>query len=141
MQPHARENYLVTEVMTATPQKLQLMMIEAAIRFGHQARTQWQAGEAHQASESLIRCQQIMAQLLGGLKPELEPALVQRVAGVYVFVFNCFVHAHLNQDQKQLDNALDVLAVEQETWRLVCDKLGSRRSEADAAAERFAVEA
>ena len=28
----AHENYLVTEVMTATPQKLQLMLIEAAIR-------------------------------------------------------------------------------------------------------------
>lgn len=141
MQPHVRDNYLTTEVMTATPQKLQLMMIEAAIRFGQQARQQWQAGQEHEAGESLIRCQRIMAQLLGGMKPEQDPELVKRVAGVYVFVFNCFVHAHLNQDQKQLDDALSVLAEEQETWRLVCDKLGSQRQDADAATEKFAIEA
>ena len=141
MQSHARDNYLVTEVMTATPQKLQLMMIEAAIRFGQQARQQCQAGQIHDAGESLIRCQQIMAQLLGGMKPDLDPELVQRVAGVYVFVFNCFVNAHLNHDQQQLDDALSVLAEEQETWRLVCDKLGSQRSDAEATAERFAIEA
>jgi flagellar protein FliS len=141
MQPHARENYLVTEVLTATPQKLQLMMIEAAIRFGQQARQQWQEGKTQAASDSLIRCQQIMAQLLGGMKPELDPELVSRVAGVYVFVFNCFVHAHLNHDQQHLDDALSVLAEEQQTWRLVCEKLGSRRSESEIETERFAVEA
>ena len=34
----SREEYLVTEVMTAPPQKLQLMLIEAALRFAAKAK-------------------------------------------------------------------------------------------------------
>ena len=32
MTPSARENYLSTETLTAAPQKLQLLLVEAAIR-------------------------------------------------------------------------------------------------------------
>src|SRR5688500_7184359 len=123
MQTSARDNYLVTEVMTATPQKLQLMLIEAALRFGRPARDHALEGRTEQSGESLIRCQQIMAQLLGGLKTDQQPELSRRVAAVYLFVFNCFVHAHLKHDTRPLEQALEVLAVEQETWRAVCQKL------------------
>ena len=130
MNSSARDNYLQTEVLTATPQKLQLMLIEAAIRFAGQAREHWNAQRDDAASEAIIRCQQIMAQLLGGVKPERHPELARRAAGVYAFIFNCFVAAHLNRDEKLLADAVSVLAIEQETWRQVCDKLGSRRDEA-----------
>ena len=36
MDSQARENYLQTQVLTATAQKLQLMLIEGAMRFANQ---------------------------------------------------------------------------------------------------------
>ena len=140
MQASARDNYLLTEIMTATPQKLQLMLIDAALRFGQQAREHWQAGRDDEAGEAIVRCQQIMAQLLGGMKPELNRDLVQRVAAVYLFVFNCFITAHLNRDEKQLDDALSVLTVEQQTWREVCAQLGSTRDQVGTAVEGVTLE-
>ena len=41
MQASAQSNYLETEVMTAPPQKLQLMLVEAAIRSAERARAMW----------------------------------------------------------------------------------------------------
>lgn len=122
-----RDHYLVTEVMTATPQKLQLMLIEAALRFGHQALAMWQEGRDDDALESLIRCQQIVTELLCGLNPELNPELVRRVAGVYLFIFRGLTAAQLERDTKRLADALAILEVERETWREVCEKLGSTR--------------
>ena len=121
---------LATEVLTAAPQKLQLMLIEGAIRFGQQARALWREGRNEEAGEAIIRCQQIVAQLLAGLKREDQPELSRRIAAVYVFVHNSLVAAHLNRDEQKLDDALSVLAEEQATWRAVCQKLGTHGVEA-----------
>jgi flagellar protein FliS len=124
--PHlARQNYLATEVLTAAPQKLQLMLIEGAIRFGQQARALWSQQRDDEAGEAIIRCQQIVAQLLAGLRRESSSQLVQQIAGVYFFVLNSLIAAHLNRDEQKLSEALAVLAEEQATWRAVCEKLGS----------------
>ena len=45
MKNNTADNYLFTEVMTSTPQKLQLMLLDAAIREGELARKYWHAKE------------------------------------------------------------------------------------------------
>lgn len=128
--PHiALRNYLATEVLTAAPQKLQLMLIEGAIRFGQQARSLWRDGRNDDAGEAIIRCQQIVAQLLAGLKREDQAELPRQIAGVYLFVLNSLIAAHLNRDEQKLADALSVLAEEQTTWRAVCQKLGTQAAE------------
>ena len=125
-----RDNYLQTEVMTAAPQKLQLMLIEAAIRQGKQALNLWQQADAEtddRIGDTLVRCQQIVTELLCGLNPEQDRELVRRVASIYLFVFRSLTEAHLQRDQQKLVDALEVLEVERETWREVCQKLGTRR--------------
>ncbi len=127
MQTSARENYLTTQVLTAPPQKLQLMLIEAAIRSARLARQKWQSREDQSACEALIRAQEIMSELLAGLKREVDPDLVERVAGVYLFILRSLTQANLRHDEKKLDDALRVLEEERETWRQVCAKVGVDR--------------
>ena len=117
MQPSARDNYLVTEVMTATPQKLQLMLIEAAIRSVERTRQHWQAGEEEPACQSLIRAQEVIGELLGSLNAEVDSDLVKKVAAVYMFVFRSLMEANYDHDEEKLEGALKVLQVERETWR------------------------
>src|SRR6476659_5556419 len=101
--PHlARQNYLATEVMTASPQKLQLMLIEGALRFGNQARALWQPKRDEEAGEAIIRCQEIVAQLLAGLRRENPSQLVKQIGSVYLFIHNSLVAAHLNRDEQKL---------------------------------------
>lgn len=124
-----KDTYLETEVMTAAPQKLQLMLIEAAIRQGKRARELWNEARDDQddsAGDALIRCQQIVTELLCGLNPEQDKELVRRVASIYLFVFRSLTEAHLQRDEQKLADALEVLEVERETWREVCQKLGGK---------------
>jgi flagellar protein FliS len=125
MSASVRENYLVTEVLTATPQKLHLMLVEAAIRAGQQARQHWRAGENEAASEALIRAQEIMSELVAGLNREVDPGLVRRVASVYLFVYRSLMEANFLRDEDKLADALRVLEIERQTWRSVCEQLGS----------------
>lgn len=127
MEGSAREQYLVAEVMTATPQKLQLMLVEAAIRFAGRARQLWAERKDEEAAEALIRAQDVVGQMLASLDRESSLPLVRKVAAVYLFVFRCLMEANCQRDERKLDDALKVLEEERETWRQVCEKFGSRR--------------
>jgi len=139
MQHSARENYLATEVMTATPQKLQLMLIEAAIRSAQMARQKWHDEKDDEACESLIHAQQVVGEMLASLNREVAPELVEKVAAVYIFVFRSLMEANQQRSEEKLDDALRVLEIERETWRQVCEKLGSKKKpeERPAAAEHI----
>jgi flagellar protein FliS len=120
-----RSDYLYTEVMTATPQKLQLMLIEAALRSAHQARQHWAQEREEAASLALMRSQNILTELLATLNPHSDELVEQRVVASYMFVYRSLIAANLQHSEDQLDAALRVLEVERETWRLVCSDLGS----------------
>ena len=72
-------DYQYTEVMTATPQKLQLMLIEAALRNASQARQHW-ASQQEARHHALIRSQSILTELLATLNPRCrrDPSTADR---------------------------------------------------------------
>ena len=127
MQSSAQERYLSTEVMTAAPQKLQLMLIEAAIRSARRARQKWQANEDDEACEALIHAQDVVGELMASLNAEVDPKLVKKVASVYLFVFRSLMEANYQRDEEKLNDAVRVLEIERETWKQVCEQLGSQK--------------
>ncbi len=133
----AQENYLTTEVMTATPQRLQLILVEAAIRSCEQARRCWAANQTEQACEALIHAESIVTELLARLNQEGDPEMAKRIASVYLFVFRSLVDANLKHDETKLKDAIRVLETERETWQEVCRRFGS--SDASQAAGRVSL--
>jgi len=127
----ARQHYLETQVLTATPQKLQLMLIEAAIREVQRMGQHWERCENEQAYEAGIRAQRIVTALLSGLNREEMPDLTGRMAEVYLYVFRTLVTANMRHEEQLLADALRVLNVERETWQLVCQRAESERTGPD----------
>ena len=126
----AQNEYLVTEVMTATPQKLHLMLVEAAIRSVLKAKKLREQNLSDQAGEAILRSQEIIAQLIAGINPDPTAAVARRLASVYNFVYRSLVQAHLQSSSKGLDDALRVLVAERETWKQACARFGSTQERA-----------
>ena len=122
MEFNARDAYLENQILTATPQKLRLMLIEGAIRFARQAVAFWEQGQSDAGTEALCRSRRIVSELLSGIRPE-SSSLSSRVAGVYSFLFRTFSEALPQRDVRRVADALGVLEVEHETWRMLCDQL------------------
>jgi flagellar protein FliS len=116
------ENYLTTETLTAPPQKLQLLLIEAAIRAARRAGRQWQAGRPEQALPALLHAQAVVAELLRGVNQQLNSALTDRVAAVYAFVFRRLAEAGYSRDEEKLADAVRLLEIERQTWQQVCQQ-------------------
>lgn len=122
MHTDPRSSYLESQVLTATPQKLRLMLIEAAIGAGRQAINCWEEQLDNQANIALIRCREIVAELLAAVKPD-DSELTRNVAGIYTFLFKTLAEAQLNRDRTKVDEAINVLEIERDTWREVCEQM------------------
>jgi flagellar secretion chaperone FliS len=126
----ARDSYLTTEVFTASPQRLHLMLVEAAIRCVQRAAACWQAEEPQRAAEAIIHAEEVLGNLLAGLNRDIGGDLVAKTAAVYTFVFRSLMEANARRDPRKLDDALRVLAIERDTWRQLCEQLGAEDSRA-----------
>ncbi len=124
----ARDEYLTTEVLTAAPQKLHLMLIEGAIRFATRAQMHRQQQEHEAAFRAVVRAQEIVSQLMAGFAANLDQLVVRQAAGVYSFIYRSLVLANVNRDSAKLADALRLLEIERETWRQVCEQLGTQHS-------------
>lgn len=124
--------YLKTQIMTAPPEKLQLMLYEGAIRFASQARDRINERNWEASCELLIRAQDIMLELMGGLRPEVNAGLCGRMAALYLFIYRRLVEANIRHDTRLIDDALEVLKIQRDTWVELIAKLSRERSEEEA---------
>jgi flagellar protein FliS len=115
--------YLRTQVLTARPEQLTLMLFDGAIRFVEQGRKQIEAGHYDHSCEALVRSQEIVIELLNGLRPEADPELCRKQAGLYLFVYQKLVEANMTRQVPLLDEALHILGLLRETWVLLLAKL------------------
>jgi len=122
MQSDARNSYLEAQVLTATPQKQRLMLIDGTMRYVRQAIQFWQENQDERASEALSASREIVAELLASIDIQHDE-LTQRVASIYVFVFQTLTEAQLRRSVDKLEEVLEVLAIERETWNLVCEQM------------------
>ncbi len=121
--------YLRNTVMTATPEQLQLMLYDGAIRFARQAREAIQRNDLEMSCEKLLRAQRIVLELQNGLRPEVNAALCEQLAGLYTFVHGRLVDANIERDPTAIDEALQILEHQRETWRLLMDKVRDASAE------------
>jgi flagellar protein FliS len=128
MNPQAAQQYLRTKVLTATPEQLQLMLYDGAIRFGQQARVAL-AGQNYELSYQLIcRVQRILAELTASLKHDLAPDLCGKLAALYNYAYRRLIDANLDHQVEPLDDAMKVLEYQRQTWALLLEQLGRQKA-------------
>jgi flagellar secretion chaperone FliS len=123
MSSNARDVYLETEVRTATPQKLRLMLIDGALRFARQARDCWDDADRGQARcAALAKCHDILTELYHSIRADQAP-VAREVKSIYRFLHGRLADATGQADPSVIEEVIGVLEVERETWRQVCEAL------------------
>jgi flagellar protein FliS len=130
MNQQAANNYLRTKVLTATPEQLQLMLYDGAIRFAEQSRVALEQKNYEQSYNALSRAQRIIAELSASLKHEVAPDLCGKLSSLYNFIYRKLVEANIEHKLDALNEALNILRYQRETWLLLLDKLGKTKAAA-----------
>ncbi len=118
---NAQFAYLETEVATACPPKLRLLLIEAALRLAHQSRLGGENHLPHETSHVLRSLKRIILQLLTSVDYG-EHTLAEKIKSVYRYLFSRVVEAELTGDTQKLCEVEKVLHVERDTWQILTDR-------------------
>lgn len=127
-------DYLRTKVMTATPEQLQLMLYDGAIRFAEQGKAALHEKKYDRSHDRLTRAQAIIVELLNGLRHDVSPDLCGKLAALYNYAYMRIVEANMSHDVVILDEALSVLRYQRETWTLLMQQTGQAKQENGASA-------
>ena len=133
MNPQAAQNYLRTRVLTATPEQLQLMLYDGAIRFTEQARVALQKNDFEGTYNNVSRAQKIITELNCGLRHKVAPDLCAKLASLYNYIYRQLVEAGVHHKVEALESALDLLRFQRETWAMLLDKLSKEKATSHAA--------
>lgn len=136
-----QNEYLKSKVMTASPEQLQMMLYDGAIRFAEQARQALQEQDVPAMHDRLLRAQRIVAELLSNLKADVYPELCGKLASLYTYVYGRLIDANLKKDISALDEALELLRYQRDTWQLLVEKLREMKAEKPSADEAASEEA
>src|SRR4029079_17264748 len=119
-----RHAYLETQIATAAPQQLRLMLIEGALRLARQTADAWREERRDEAVDTLIRCRSIVTELISGIRAG-SSQLADKVLGIYLFLFQEMTEAQLRRDASRMDGIIRVLEEERTTWQELCARSGS----------------
>ena len=121
--PQSGNPYLRTRVMTARPEQLRLMLFDGALKFCRQAKQHLVNNNFEGMYEGLVRAQKIVLELTAGLNHQADPELCSRLAGLYNYIYRRLVDANTERDPAGIDEAVQLLEFERETWQLLLKKL------------------
>lgn len=127
------EAYIRTQILTARPEQLTLMLLDGAVRFVEKAADCIRREQFDGSYRALSRAQQIVMELLNSLRPESAPQLCRRQASLYLFIYQKLVEANTCRDIKPAEQALSLLKEVRETWILLMEKLRAEAARQDPA--------
>jgi flagellar protein FliS len=131
--PQAAQQYLRTRVMTATPEQLQMMLFDGALRYGEQARIALSQKNFEQTYLNISRVQKILAEMMGSLKPKIFPELCDKLTALYQYVYKRLIEASVQHKMESLEEAMRLLKFQRDTWFMLLEQVGKTKAGAAAA--------
>lgn len=116
-------SYLRTQVMSASPAELRLMLLDGAIRFAHMGKRGLEEKNFELSYEGISQCRAIVTELAVGVDRKSDPDLCDRVTGVFMFMFQELTEAGMARDPDRVQRVIELLEFERETWKLAMERL------------------
>jgi flagellar secretion chaperone FliS len=118
MVPLPYQAYTRAQATTSSQGELLVLLYRGAARFAAKARLQIGAGELEGAHNSLLRAQEIVLELIGGLRPSGDPT-VDNLCGVHRYIYQLLCQANLKKQLEPIDDAIKHLRGLLATWEQI----------------------
>ena len=96
--------------------ELVIMLFEALVRFLEQGKERVEEEDVEGAHTALVKAQRIVMHLLSNVNEDDGGEAAQRLKGLYLFVLEKVVVANFQKSTKEIDEAMQVVQILQETW-------------------------
>jgi len=115
--------YLETQVQTASPERLHLMVVDAAIRFARQGAAAMAEKKFDVSYEALNRSRACVNEMITAIRSEPNPELAEQIKGLFLYVHRNLVMADLHREPGLIADGLQILEHHRQTWTELTEKL------------------
>jgi flagellar protein FliS len=120
--------YLEAQVLTASPERLHLLVVDAAIRSARQGEAALMEKDVEKAFLALSQCRSCVSDILAGIRTEPNPELAERLRGLFAFVQRNLLYADVKRDPQLVRDALSILESHRRTWGDLLERLQQERA-------------
>lgn len=120
--------YLRTKVLTASPEELRLMLIDGCIRFLNDGRGALEAKNFEKVFEHFTNARNILVELTTCLRRDVDPVLCEKLEAIYTYVLRLTVDGSFDKDTKKIDEAIELMEYDRQTWVLLMEKLAGEKA-------------
>lgn len=110
-------DYLKTQVMSASPVKLIVMLYEGAIKDMKIAELAIEKKDIVQAHQQLRRAQDIIKELKNSVNTEIKSDVPGDLVKLYDYCYNQLVVANLTKDKDPIDDVIQIMSELLDSWR------------------------
>lgn len=115
--------YLETQVLTASPHRLHLMVVDGALRFARRGLQALENQDWESLEASLSRSRDCVTELIAGLRADASEELMTSLKALFAFVFRNLAIADPQRDPQLIRDAIRVLEIHRETWIALGEQL------------------
>ena len=114
-----KNDYLRTQVMSASPNKLIEMLIEGAIKSIKKAEMAIEDKKIEAANNEIVHAQEIVDELKFSVNKEIEGDIPQQLISIYDVVEQELIQANIHKDKNHLEIALTMLNELLDAWKQI----------------------
>ena len=129
--------YQSTQVQTASPEQILIMLYDGAIRFSRQATEFMLAGQMTAKAEKISRVIAIVSELANTLDHEIGGEIAEELDALYNFMIRELTQANLQNDADKLTVVENLLSDLRETWMQAIEINRQERAPAPAPAAEY----
>ena len=111
--------YKETQIRSASPAELVLLLYDGAINFLNQARYHLQTGNIEARVTLINRAVDIISELLGGLNLTEGGEYAARLSQLYTYMIPKLIEANVTRTPEPITEVLGLLTTLRDAWRLV----------------------
>ncbi len=112
----AFNQYQDTQVTTASPEKILLMLYDGAINFTRIAQEKMVQGDVAEKARFIGKGLAIVTELMNTLNHDIGGEMSKRLEQLYIYIIDEYTAANINNSEKSLENVLKILTSLRETW-------------------------
>ena len=108
--------YKKTDVTTADPLRLVVMLYDGFLKYGFAALDSMKKKRPADTGKNLGRALPILQELQSSLNHEVAPELSGNLDALYTFVQETIMQAHVREDAESMEQALCIIAELRDGW-------------------------
>jgi len=115
--------YSKTNILTASKEKILLMLYDGAIRFLKTAIRASEENNLSQKNEHIGKVMDIVIELRSTLNPVGAPDICESLDGLYIYIQDKLLQGSIEKDSKGLNEALAILNTLRNAWNDAIESL------------------